>query len=284
MRTAACPAALLRQAPPAVPIHPLLGHVSSQTGASMTATLLIVAGCLAIAAFLQGLTGFGFGLTAMGLLPLFLPVADAQTLCTLVGVVVTSMNVAVARRHYVSEGVLPLLIGSCLGVPLGYQFRSLIPESSVRPWLGAALCAMVLWDAVGRWLRRGARPGGPASGRAALTIGVFSGWLTGAFNIGGPPLVAYLYSRPWPVQRVVAVLSAIFLASGLVRLAVIMFDGRVTSTLLTATTVSLAPVLLGILVGQKCLSKTSPDLIRAAVAVILFGLGLGFLLSPTGPG
>ncbi len=249
----------------------------------MTGTLFIVAGCLAIAAFLQGLTGFGFGLTAMGLLPLLLPVRDAQTLCTLVGVVVTSMNVAVARKHFQADGVLPLLFGSCIGVPLGYQFRSLIPEGSVRPWLGAALCLMVVWDVIGRRLRKGAEPRAASVGMAT-TIGLFSGWLTGAFNIGGPPLVAYLYSRPWPVQRVVAVLSAIFLASGLVRLAVIVGDGRVTQPLMTATAVSLAPVLLGIVVGQKCLSRTSPDLLRAAVSVILFGLGLGFLLSSPGPG
>lgn len=249
----------------------------------MTGALFIVAGCLAIAAFLQGLTGFGFGLTAMGLLPLLLPVRDAQTLCTLVGVVVTSMNVVVARKHFQAEGVLPLLFGSCIGVPLGYQFRSLIPEGSVRPWLGAALCLMVLWDVIGRRLRKGAEPRAASVGMASA-IGLLSGWLTGAFNIGGPPLVAYLYSRPWPVQRVVAVLSAIFLASGLVRLAVIVGDGRVTQPLMMATAVSLAPVLLGIVVGQKCLSRTSPDLLRAAVSVILFGLGLGFLFSSPGPG
>jgi len=249
----------------------------------MTATLVIVSGCLAIASFLQGLTGFGFGLTAMGLLPLWLPVAEAQTLCTLVGVVVTSMIVGVARKHYRSESLLPLLLGACLGVPLGYQFRSLLPEDSVRPWLGAAICIMVLWDAIGRYLRKSANSDAAAPTLTALAIGVLSGWLTGAFNIGGPPLVAYLYSRPWPVQRVVAALSVIFLASGLVRLAVIIADGRVTGTLMTATAVSLLPVLAGIVIGQRCLSRTSPELLRACVSVVLFGLGLGFLLSSPGP-
>ena len=249
----------------------------------MIGSLLIIAGCLGIASFLQGLTGFGFGLTAMGLLPLVIPVRDAQTLCTLVGVVVTSMNVAVARKHYESKGVLPLLLGSCLGVPLGYQFRSLIPEGSVRPWLGAALCLMVIWDAVGRHRRRGQEPR-EASTAMASAIGVFSGWLTGAFNIGGPPLVAYLYARPWPVQRVVATLSAIFLCSGIVRLAVIVGDGRLSGPLVRASAASLAPVLLGILIGQKLLSRTNPDLLRACVSIILFGLGLGFLLSSPGPG
>ncbi|QDT56023.1 Sulfite exporter TauE/SafE [Caulifigura coniformis] len=250
----------------------------------MSSTLLIVAACLAIASFLQGLTGFGFGLTAMGLLPLWLPVRDAQTLCTMVGVVVTSMNIAVARKHFRAQGTLPLLLGSCVGVPLGYQFRTLIPENSVRPWLGAAICLMVVWDVVGRRFRKAPAGDADAPTATATAIGVFSGWLTGAFNIGGPPLVAYLYSRPWPVHRVVAVLSAIFLASGLVRLAVIVADGRIAEPLLTATAVSLLPVLAGIAIGQRCLSRTSPDLLRAAVSVVLFGLGLAFLLSSPGPG
>jgi uncharacterized protein len=237
---------------------------------------------LALASFLQGLTGFGFGLTAMGLLPLFLAVADAQTLCTLVGVVVTSVNVIVARRHFDVRGSWPLLVGSCAGVPLGYQFRSMLHESTVRPWLGGALCAMVLWDmAARRWLRK-PQTGGGVSTPAGLAIGVFSGWLTGAFNIGGPPLVAYLYSRPWPVQRVVAVLSAIFLASGLVRLGVILADGRVTTALLDAAGIAVLPVVVSIVIGQKCLAKTSPGLIRGGVSMVLFGLGMWFLVGPSG--
>jgi hypothetical protein len=250
----------------------------------MSSTLLIVAACLALASFLQGLTGFGFGLTAMGLLPLYLPVTDAQTLCTLVGVFVTSMNVAAAWKWYRSEGILPLLLGACAGVPLGYQFRSLIPEGSVKPWLGAAICLMVVWDAVGRRLRKKPEDGAEAPKAMAVAIGVFSGWLTGAFNIGGPPLVAYLYARPWPVQRVVAVLSAIFLASGLVRLAVIVADGRVTEPLMTAGAVALLPTLAAIALGQKCLSKVHPEILRAGVSVVLFGLGLMFLFSSPGPG
>jgi uncharacterized protein len=250
----------------------------------MNSTLLIVAACLAIASFLQGLTGFGFGLTAMGLLPLYLPVADAQTLCTLVGVFVTSMNVVAVRAYYRSEGILPLLLGSCAGVPLGYQLRSMIPETSVKPWLGAAICLMVVWDAVGRRLRKKPDDGGEAPKAMAFAIGVFSGWLTGAFNIGGPPLVAYLYSRPWPVQRVVAALSAIFLASGLVRLGVIVADGRVTEPLMTAGVVSLLPTLGAIALGQRCLSKVHPEILRAGVSVVLFGLGLMFLFSSPGGG
>jgi uncharacterized protein len=250
----------------------------------MSTTLLIVAACLALASFLQGLTGFGFGLTAMALLPLYLPVADAQTLCTLVGVFVTASNVVAARKYYRSEGILPLLLGSCAGVPLGYQFRTRIPEGSVTPWLGAAICLMVIWDAVGRRLRKKAEDGAEAPTAVALAIGVFSGWLTGAFNIGGPPLVAYLYSRPWPVQRVVAVLSAVFLASGLVRLGVIVADGQVTGSLMTAGAVALLPTLGGIALGQRCLPKVHPEILRAGVSVVLFGLGLAFLFSSPGPG
>ena len=249
----------------------------------MDPVILLVAGSLAVAAFLQGLTGFGFGLTAMGLLPLWLPVRDAQTISTLVGIVVTALNVLAARKHLAFEGLGPLLVASCVAVPLGYQCRSLIPESSVRPWLGAALCSMVLWDFVGSRLRRTSETDAPASRSLAVFIGLFSGWLTGAFNIGGPPLVAYFYRRPWPVQRVVAVLSTIFLASGLMRLGVIVEDGRVTPPLLRMAALAMLPVLAGIWIGQRCLSRTNPRLLRAGVSVVLFGLGLSFLAGVPAP-
>ena len=86
------------------------------------------------------------------------------------------------------------------------------------------------------------------------------------------------------MQRVVAVLSAIFLTSGLERLAVIVADGQVTGPLMAATAVSLLPTLGAIALGQRCLSKVHPEILRAGISVVLFGLGLMFLFSSPGGG
>jgi uncharacterized protein len=158
-----------------------------------------------------------------------------------------------------------------------------LPEATVHPWLGAALCAMVVWDAAGRRIRKRPASSETASTAMAFSIGIFSGLLTGAFNIGGPPLVAYVYARTWSLQRVVAVLSVIFLAGGLVRLAVIVGDNAVSLPLLRVAALSLIPVAVGIVLGQKCLPRVPQRVLRGAVSIVLFCLGLGFLLSPTGP-
>src|SRR5690606_39976003 len=58
-------------------------------------------------------------------------------------------------------------------------------------------------------------------------IGVSSGVLGGAFNMGGPPCVAYLYSRPWPKEEVVALLQVVFIISSALRLALFGMHGIV---------------------------------------------------------
>ena len=141
------------------------------------ATAVVVA-ILALAGFAQGLTGFGFGLVSMALLPLFIDFKDAVPLVAVLNLLVCAATLLTARRHLDWRRVAPLAAASALGVPFGV-------------W------ALVRWDA--RWL-----------------LAVLGAWMI-AFAISELALARWWRPRfpewsAWPVGFISGVLGVISLA------------------------------------------------------------------------
>src|SRR5687768_10410113 len=89
-----------------------------------------IAATLVCAGFVQGLTGFGFGLITMSLLPVALGIHEAAAISTIYALLVT---IATFIRHFHDYNWrlgLPFLISSCIGVPIGVYFLE-----KTSPWL-----------------------------------------------------------------------------------------------------------------------------------------------------
>jgi uncharacterized protein len=228
---------------------------------------------LTLAGFLQGLSGFGFGLTAMALLPLVLDLTEAQAVITVVNLVVCVVNAVALWRHFAWSGCTGLLLGAWVGVPIGFLFLTRLPGDQVRRWLGVALCGLVLFELL--FGRRAWRY--PAWTQPV--VGLASGALGGAFNIGGPPLVAYMYSQPWTKQRIVASLSVVFLSSGLIRTGLLVQGNYLTPLVWQAAAWSVVPMVLALLYGNQLLQHVPQARLRTAVYAVLLFLGGQYVLT-----
>jgi hypothetical protein len=237
------------------------------------AVLLSAVGVLALAGFVQGLTGFGFGLVAMGLLPAVLGLAQAQAVVTVTGLLTVAAMTGLTLRHVRWSSVGPLAFGSAVGVPLGFFSLTTLPQALVLRMLGLAICLLVLFEGA---LRRGGVLRLPDC--AAWWVGIVSGTLSGAFNIGGPPLVAYIYGRPWPKEQQVATLSGVFLASGAFRLALLLASQRSPTATWISTAWAVGPMLLAIVCGNRLLDYVSQRQLRLGVSVALMALGGRYLI------
>lgn len=235
--------------------------------------LAFVVLALSLAGFLQGLSGFGFGLTAMALLPLVLGLAEAQAIVTLVSLAVCTGNALSLGRHFVwSTSVAVLLASVGIGVPAGFLLLTQLPVDVVRQWLGGALCLMVGFDWLsGRWQWRYPDWTQPL-------VGFAGGALAGAFNIGGPPLVAYLYVQPWSKQRIVATLSVLFVGCGLVRLALLAGVDQLTAPVWLASGCAAVPTIAAMLCGTRLLQHVPQRTLRTTVFVAILLLGIRYLL------
>jgi len=240
-----------------------------------TDELLLAVGVLVLAGFVQGLTGFGFGMTAMSLLPLVMGLTAAQSVVTLTSTAACLLMTAVTLKHVPWSSLRGLALGTVVGVPLGFALVESLPRTIVARVLGLTLCSMVLFEFVvtrrtswswPRWVEP--------------FVGLFSGALTGAFNVGGPPLVAYIYSQPWSKEKHVAGLTAVFLGGGLIRVALLLSYNELPSQAWTAAGWALVPMLAAILCGNRLLRHVPQRHLRAGVFAVLLFLGGRYLFEP----
>lgn len=240
----------------------------------ITTALAWTVGVLVLAGFVQGLTGFGFGMVAMGLLPLVIGLEQALAVATLAGLATTLTNTGLTLKHLRWPSTGPLWIGTVVGVPVGFGALTAVPQPVVMRLLGVCLCVLVWFDLttdreeVSHW-----------PGWAGWCVGLASGTLSGAFNIGGPPLVAYVYGRPWPKEQQVATLSGLFLTGGIIRLGLLVSQGDVRTSSWNSAAWAVGPLILSVVCGHRLLKYVPQRRLRLAVQVFLLALGARYLIA-----
>lgn len=229
---------------------------------------------LAIAGFTQGLTGFGFGLVSMALLPLVLPFKGALVVVAVLNVPVCALTLFSTRRHFSWRRGTGLTLGSCLGVPIGFYALVQLDAQLLLRALGAVLCLFALNELL---LARRFPLRFPAW--TGFPVGLVSGGLGGAFNVGGPPAIAYVYAQPWTKEEIVAVLQLVFGTSALLRLALVGQSGLLHGDLLRLTLFALLPLLAGIAIGGRLLHRVPLAPLKSAVFLFLLAMGAKYLLT-----
>jgi uncharacterized membrane protein YfcA len=248
------------------PLNPAMGAA---------AKLVLSAVVISLAGFAQGLTGFGFGLVAIALLPLLMSLKEAVALAALLNLVVCGMTFLSVRAHYSWRQGLSLVLGACLGVPLGTYLLVHLDEVSLLRGLGTL---MLLFSANDLMLRR-ARSF-HLSPRLGFPFGLLSGGLSGAFGAGGPPAIAFTYSQNWSKEQIVAVLQTVFGLSAIVRLLLLGSAGLLASPLLTVGLWSVLPLIGAIGLGQRFFSRIPQPVLKRATFSFLGAMGLKYLVFP----
>ncbi len=230
---------------------------------------VLAAGAL-IGGVVQGALGFGFGLTAISIGALVLPVsALLPPVASLHLVLLLAMLISL-RAHLKPRDAAPLIGGALLGVPFGVLLLRDAEPGVLFVLLG---CALLLGMAL--QLRS---PEFEAPTSFGLGAGVAGGLLGAAVGVSGPPAVLYLTAKSWsPGRRTTALV--LYLA-GVVAAQLI---GYVAAGLLTLDRLALSaqmavPAGFGLLVGQLVFRRIPELWFRRTVQVALTGLGIWFLL------
>jgi uncharacterized membrane protein YfcA len=243
--------------------------------AAMTTEILLTAvSVVTLAGFVQGLTGFGFGMVAMGLLPAVIGLGEAQAVATLTGIAACATRTTVSLEHVRwRANAAGLWLGTAIGVPLGFMLHTSLDHDLVLRLLGLTICLLVMFEMLvarryavrlPEWMGWG--------------VGLFSGSLSGAFNVGGPPLVAYIYDRPWTKDEQVATLNGVFIASGLVRFGMLVVHDQLHAETWTSAAWAVGPMLAAILCGTWLLKFIPQQRLRRGVYLALLAIGGRYLI------
>jgi uncharacterized protein len=221
-----------------------------------------------LAGLTQGFSGFGSVLLSLPLLALFLDIKTAIPLMALAGVPLTAFLLIPLWRHLEWQKVMPLLVGSAFGVPLGVYLLGTLDASMIMTALGIILLAYGLYGLLIRSVTYSlSRPWGYLFGLAA-------GCLGGGFSAGGPPVIVYTSLQPWSKDQIKATLQGYFFISGIMVVFFQAMGGYVTTAALHYFCISLLPLLLGTYLGHFFYGKISEAIYRKTMLLLLTFLGI----------
>jgi uncharacterized protein len=174
-----------------------------------------------VAAFLGGVTGFGYSLVATPLLLLLgfrLPFVVTANLSV---AMLTRISVAYRfRADLWPRRAAALIIGSVPGLWLGVEVLTTVPESSIK--LAAGLVVMVA--AVLLW-RAASQPPPPPLPGAAVVAGFLGGFLGSAASLNGVAPVLLLARDQAAPRSFLADLALYFVVSNAIGLLILLAQG-----------------------------------------------------------
>ncbi|TWO69007.1 sulfite exporter TauE/SafE family protein [Caenimonas sedimenti] len=237
--------------------------------------ILLVAAGAALAGFVQGLSGFGFGLTAMALWAWTLEPRLAAALSvfgSLTGQIVAAITV---RRGWDLPRLAPFLLGGLAGLPLGIYLLPQLDIPMFKAVLGTLLVILCPLMFLAPKLPR-IRHGGRAADGAAGAIGGVLGGL-GGFSGVVPTLWCTL--RGWQKDEQRAVIQNFNLAMQVVTFASYLATGIVDASMLPLFAVVAPAMLIPVLLGARLYIGISEAAFRQVVLGLLTLSGIAMLAS-----
>jgi len=230
---------------------------------------LLVAGAIAVAAFVKGCVAFGFPTVATPLLALVVDVKTAVAITIVPNIVMD--GVQAVRRGGVLGSVrrlAPLLLFGLLGTVAGTYLLAVLSPRAATAVLGGFLLVYVALHAAGlsprvppRWERWLAGP-----------VGLVAGVLGGVTNVPGTPLALYFQALGMDKHEFVRSVALSFLFYKLVQLGATAWYGLLTGSLLLAsvglTVVGLGGFALGLRVQDRLAERTFNRLVLALLAIL----------------
>lgn len=227
-----------------------------------TMQVALVAVAIAFAAMVTAIAGFGFTLLAVPLTSLAIDLHSAVIISSIVATMSNGTQAFLYRRS--RDRILGnrLLVASIVGLPFGYIIFDVVSDDALRIALGVAVLVAVGLLVRGLDLAHL----GP---RIDWVLGFLSGVLNTSISTNGPPLVFDLQARKLEPVPFRATINYVFLASGLIGLAVFAAGNKVHADQLRAAAFGGPALALGFLVGLPISKRISPQRFRGLVLVLL---------------
>jgi uncharacterized protein len=234
--------------------------------------VLVLLGALA-GGIVNGLTGFGTGITAMGLWLYAIPPPVAASLVIVCSVVSQVQTLPLVWRAIQWRGVLPFIGPGMLGVPIGTW---LLPQIDPRAFKIGVGIFLVAYSA--HVLARKATTGTAWGGRAADgAVGFGGGILGGLTGFSGVPPIVWTDIRGWTKEQRRSVLQAFNITILSTALAAHALSGLLTQQVAVATAAALPGTIGGAWIGARIYRRLGDRGYQRAVMVLLLVSGLALI-------
>jgi uncharacterized membrane protein YfcA len=241
----------------------------------MDGPFLIVALGAAIAGFVQGLSGFAFGLVAMGIWAWSLDPVLAGPLVVFGSLIGQLLASAALFRIANPWRALPFVAGGCLGVPLGVALLRYINPLAFKASVGLLL---VVWCPVmlfARDLPR-IRWGGIW---ADAVIGWIGGIMGGLGGLTGPAPILWATLRGWDRHTQRAVFQVFNLSTHSLTMTIYIVSGTIPAAAFPLFAVMVPAMLIPTIAGFRLYRRVSDITFRRVVLALLSASGAVLILT-----
>lgn len=241
----------------------------------MESVYLLVALGAIVAGFVQGLSGFAFGMVAISFWAWGLEPRLAATLSVFGALVGQVVAVFTVRRGFNPRLLLPFVLGGLAGIPLGVM---LLPQLDMD-WFKALLGGfLALWCPV--MLMARSLPPITVGGRVGDAIaGMAGGVLSGIGGFAGPVPTLWSTLRGFGKDEQRAVIQNFNLAMLAVTMATYVGTGLVTRQMLPYFAIVAPAMLVPTLLGARVYIGISEARFRQIVLSLLTASGIALLAS-----
>jgi uncharacterized membrane protein YfcA len=226
------------------------------------------------AAFVTGLAGFAFGLIAAAIWLYALTPEQTTSLIVAYGLLVQGYAVWKLRHTLNATRLVPLIVGSAVGVPLGILLLRWVPPGWLRMAIGALLILFSLYN-----LARPKLPDVKGGGQAAdAGVGFLNGVVGGSTGLAGILIVIWANMRGWPRDEQRAAFQPTGVATFLITLIALGGSGIITADTLKLFALGLPALAVGTWSGWKMYGKLDETSFRKGVLVLLLISGVALVI------
>ena len=227
------------------------------------------------AAFVTGLSGFAFGMVAAAIWFYALPPPQASALIAAHALLVQGYAVWKLRRLLDWHRLMPFILGSALGIPLGVAALRWASPIYVQMGVGLLLVLFSLYNLARPTLPQMKEAGVGADGG----IGVLNGVIGGATGLAGIVTVIWTSMRGWSRDEQRAVFQPTGVASFLMIIVAFGGIGIITVETIRLFLLGLPALAIGTWLGWMLYGKLDEGAFRRVVLVLLLLSGLALTAS-----
>lgn len=221
-----------------------------------------------LGAVVQSVTGFGFGIFVVSLLPLLMPLQQTVAILALLTIFMNFQLAWKLRRCVEWKTMLPVLLSSILLQTLCVRLLFTVDAAILRRVLGMVLLGFAVFFA---FIKQ------RIALRKTLPNAIAAGSLTGVFNtfsIGGPPTVLYYYFVCRDNDAYLATTQMTFFIASICNSIVHASYGNLNRTVFLYAALGIAAVLPGVWLGYRIFRKLNKNILGISICVLIGAMGL----------
>ena len=237
-----------------------------------TDTLLIMAAIILIASVVKGLTGFGFALTSLPLLSIFIAPKTAVPIITICSVFLDGYTLYDARKHVQYKEIITLVVSGITGMILGTYFLVSLDSQIIRLVIGIVTALFTIASMMG--VKREISN----TRLASIPVGLLSGVMGGTISISGPPIVLFFNNQNVEKKVFRANLIAYFFLY-FATVPAYFFGNLITLELLQSSAVMVPVMFLGATMGIRLSKKIDETVFKRITLLLILVTGVMAILT-----